>query len=177
MVASRGTQPPQRRCVRPPGQDGLEDVPGQDVLPGPPDAGGEPVAVGSRHVAGVSGLRPRHGIRSKQSGGLDPSRQLLDCCHAPVQPGLPWDVGDQEQPLSPEAESPRSPNAQASAQVSFEAGQRDALFREFLEYQKREAEKAGANPSQNEALFAEFQTYVKHLLQQPARPLNGREWQ
>jgi uncharacterized protein len=73
-----------------------------------------------------------------------------------------------EPPRSPAMSSPQQPRAQAD-QVSFNAGPLDTLFREFLEYQKQQAQRAGDNPSQNEALFAEFQTYVKHLLQQPDR--------
>ena len=71
-----------------------------------------------------------------------------------------------EPPRSPGISTPQQPRAQAD-QVSFNAGPLDTLFREFLEYQKQQAQRAGDNPSQNEALFAEFQTYVKHLLQQP----------
>jgi uncharacterized protein len=73
-----------------------------------------------------------------------------------------------EPPRSPGISSPQQPRAQAD-QISFNAGSLDTLFREFLEYQKQQAQRAGDNPSQNEALFAEFQTYVKHLLQQPDR--------
>jgi hypothetical protein len=53
------------------------------------------------------------------------------------------------------------------------AGQRDALFREFLEYEKQQTQKAEQAPSQKEALFAEFQEYVKHALRQPGPPLSG----
>jgi len=75
-----------------------------------------------------------------------------------------------EPPRLPGTASPLEPSEQqAGDRVSFDAGQLDALFTEFLEYQKREAQRAGDNPSQHEALFAEFQTYVKHLLQQPDR--------
>jgi uncharacterized protein len=66
-----------------------------------------------------------------------------------------------------------SVSAQFNGRVSLDEAQRDALFREFLEYQKRGAQGAGDNPSHNEALFAEFQSYVNHLLQQPDRPLTG----
>ena len=68
-----------------------------------------------------------------------------------------------EPPRSPSTTSPQQPRAWAD-QVSLNAGPLDALFREFLEYQKQEAQRAGDNPSQNEALFAEFQTYVKQQL-------------
>src|SRR5207244_8365918 len=68
-----------------------------------------------------------------------------------------------EPPRSPSTASSQQPSARAD-QVSFNAGPLDALFREFLEYQKQEAQRAGDNPSENEALFAEFQTLVKQQL-------------
>jgi TRAP-type uncharacterized transport system substrate-binding protein len=77
-----------------------------------------------------------------------------------------------EVPLLPSTASPREPSEKHGGdRISLDAQQRDALFREFVEYQQREAQ--GENPSQNEALFAEFQTYVKHLLKQPDRQLTG----
>jgi len=77
---------------------------------------------------------------------------------------------NKDPPLSLSTDRAHEPGEpQAGDRVSFDAEQRDALFREFVSYQKREAQRAGGNPRQNEALFAEFQTYVTRLLQQPDR--------
>jgi uncharacterized protein len=86
--------------------------------------------------------------------------------------------GDME-PSIPEAavNHPNTVSTQFNERISLDEGQRDALFREFLQFQKREAQRARDNPSHNEALFAEFQSYVNQLLQQPDRPLTGAKRQ
>jgi len=74
-----------------------------------------------------------------------------------------------EPPLPPSTAT----GAQVNDQVSLNAGQRHALFREFLEYEKHQTQKAEHTPSQKEALFVEFQAYVKHILRQPDPALSG----
>ena len=66
-----------------------------------------------------------------------------------------------------------SPRAQEGDRVSFNKEQLDALFREFVEYQKREVKREAYDTKHNETLFAEFEIYVKHLSQQPDRPHSG----
>jgi uncharacterized protein/TRAP-type uncharacterized transport system substrate-binding protein len=80
---------------------------------------------------------------------------------------------DEEPPLSPSTASPQEPRAQEGDRVSFNTTQLDAFFREFVEYQKREAKREAHNANENETLFAGFQIYVKHLQQQPDRQHTG----
>jgi uncharacterized protein len=64
----------------------------------------------------------------------------------------------------PSTGRPQQPSeAQGGNQVSLNAEQRDALFREFLTYQRREAKNKEFNRNQSEALFAEFDAYVKNV--------------
>src|SRR5438067_4385555 len=71
---------------------------------------------------------------------------------------------NKEPPRSPSTASAQEPRAQGRDRVSFDTEQRDALFREFLEYQKRGAQKKEYSTNENDTLFSEFETYVKHLL-------------
>src|SRR5204863_8981686 len=69
-----------------------------------------------------------------------------------------------ELPTSPSTASAQEPRAQGRDRVSFDTERRDALFREFLEYQKQGAQKKEYSTKENDTLFSEFETYVKHLL-------------
>jgi TRAP-type uncharacterized transport system substrate-binding protein len=76
--------------------------------------------------------------------------------------------GDMERSTEPETNYQAKPSDKSGDdRISLDAQQRDALFKEFIEYQKRQTH--GDNQSQKEALFAEFQTYMKHRLEQPDR--------
>ena len=78
--------------------------------------------------------------------------------------------GDMERSTEPVLNDRRAPSEKPAGDgISLDTQQRDALFREFVEYQKREEH--GENLSPKEALFAEFQMYVKRLLEQPDRQL------
>ena len=80
--------------------------------------------------------------------------------------------GDMERSTEPVVYDRRAPSEKPAGDgISLDTQQRDALFKEFVEYQKREAH--GDNLSPKEALFAEFQMYVKRLLEQPDRQLTG----
>ena len=120
---------------------------------------------GHSPVPAEGSTRPPARLPSTGSGDVEPSTSGNPVVNHP----------EEERSLSPQGASPPEPNTQTSNRFSFNPGQRDALFREFVEYQKRETQTSGA--SQNEALFAEFQTYVKHVLQQPDRPLTGAKRQ
>src|ERR1700730_15745563 len=102
-------------------------------------------------------------VQSAGSGDLEPSRA------EPATKSASIDFNG-EPPLPPSTAKPQEPRAQINDQVSLNAGQRDALFREFLEYEKQQTQKAEHAPSQKEALFAEFQAYVKHV----SRALSGK---
>ena len=79
---------------------------------------------------------------------------------------------DMERSTEPVVYDRRAPSEKPAGDgISLDTQQRDALFKEFVEYQKREAH--GDNLSPKEALFAEFQMYVKRLLEQPDRQLTG----
>ena len=71
---------------------------------------------------------------------------------------------NKELPRSPSTASAQEQRAQGRDRISFDTEQRDALFREFLEYQKRGAQKKEYSTNENDTLFSEFETYVKHLL-------------
>jgi uncharacterized protein len=120
---------------------------------------------GHSTVPGEGSTHSPAGLPSAGSGDLEPS----------ISENPVVNRREAERSLSPQEESPPEPNAQTSNRFSFNPGQRDALFREFVEYQKRQTQTSGTN--QNEGLFAEFQTYVKRVLQQPDRPPTGAKRQ
>lgn len=107
-------------------------------------------------------------------GSTTSPAQVPDAGSGEVEPiANPNSVSNGE-PLSPPTTAgPKEPKA--SDQTSSNAGQLDRFFREFLEYQKHEAQKTKADPSKNDALFAEFQAYVRQQLQQPGRSLDRQK--
>ena len=78
--------------------------------------------------------------------------------------------GDVDPPSSKPSVAMLSPQPNASTsqyeqieQLTSDKAQLDALFRDFLEYQKQEASKRPEDLSQKEALFAEFQAHLNRL--------------
>ena len=80
---------------------------------------------------------------------------------------------NEEPPLASSPANSREARGQQSDRVSFNAEQIDALFREFVEYQKQGVKREAYDTKENETLFAEFEIYVKHLSQQPDREQTG----
>jgi len=107
------------------------------------------------------------GPRFPMEGSTTSPVQLSAAGSGDIEPSIAEPAINEERPLSPSTASRQKPRAQEGDRVSFDTEHLDALFREFVEYQKREAQTEGNNTNWNDALFAEFQTYVKHLLQQP----------
>jgi uncharacterized protein len=90
------------------------------------------------------------------------------------EPGPSWMIGagsgDVDPPSSQTSLAMLSPQPNASTsqseqieQLTSDKAQLDALFRDFLEYQKQEASRPPEDLSQKEVLFAEFQAHLNRL--------------
>jgi uncharacterized protein len=99
---------------------------------------------------------------SAGSGDVDPSSLGLAIDQTKR---MSADGAKEKSPQPSAAASRQAPGAEVSNAISLDNSRLDALFTEFLEYQKQEARKSRDDPSQIETLFAEFQAYEKRLLQ------------